>query len=265
MIRINSRSGSRWRICLTLRRNRTEVVTRTRVRPMARRCAIGSGPNAENSGEYTHCARSVPSAATYSSGTRPASVATPDPGSIPWRRSPPAKRFIRCSSIAYVISTGRSVSTSSRENHRSAVCSARPARTCRDTARSAMLRSVAPGASPSSRRAVSHRSAVDAPAGPDRSSSVAMFRSFRRLHLRLSGLVAAEARGQGPRDQVLITAGGAASSRTCGNAICVDSTPASAAICPAVDTSASSRLITPTTRSWSTTGTLLIACRAKTA
>ena len=45
--------------------------------------AIGSGPNAENSGHTTAPCFSVPSTATYSSGTRPSSANTRSPAATP--------------------------------------------------------------------------------------------------------------------------------------------------------------------------------------
>ena len=56
---------------------------------------IGSGPKAENNGQKTLPFFSVPSAATYSSGMRPASTKTLSPLPTPRPRSRFAKRFVR--------------------------------------------------------------------------------------------------------------------------------------------------------------------------
>ena len=48
------------------------MVTSTRAWPIAIRTRMGSGPKAENIGQNTLRFFSVPSAATYSSGMRPA-------------------------------------------------------------------------------------------------------------------------------------------------------------------------------------------------
>ena len=71
----------------TLRRYSAGVVTSTRPSPSASRWRTGSGPKAENSG-HSDAARSssVPSTATYSSGTRPSSVNTRSPGADAERR-----------------------------------------------------------------------------------------------------------------------------------------------------------------------------------
>ena len=71
------------------------VVTSTRASPERSRCADGSGPKAENSGQNTLPCFSVPSAATYSSGPRPSRLKTRSPRPTP-RRSQDARRTGWC-------------------------------------------------------------------------------------------------------------------------------------------------------------------------
>jgi hypothetical protein len=76
-------SGSSARIGATLRRYKRSVVTSTRTEPSDSRAFTGSGPNAENSGQYTAPAASVPSTVAYKGGTRPISDATRSPRCTP--------------------------------------------------------------------------------------------------------------------------------------------------------------------------------------
>ena len=95
--RARGRAPRAW-IGSTLRRYSAAVVTSTRASPRRRRWRIGSGPNAENSGDTTAPSFSAPSTATCSSGTRPSSVYTRSPGATPSDRSALAKRLVSSSS-----------------------------------------------------------------------------------------------------------------------------------------------------------------------
>jgi hypothetical protein len=59
------------------------VVTSTRTEPSDSRAFTGSGPKAENIGQYTAPAASVPSTVAYKGGMRPMSVATRSPRCTP--------------------------------------------------------------------------------------------------------------------------------------------------------------------------------------
>ena len=76
------------------------MVTSTRAEPRVIRDLIGSGPKAENSGQNTLPAFSVPRAATYSSGTRPASANTRSPFPTPRLLRALANRLVRVRSSA---------------------------------------------------------------------------------------------------------------------------------------------------------------------
>ena len=96
-----SRSGSWDRIGSTLRTYAARVVTSTRAREIASRVRTGSGPNAAKSGEYTLPCFSVPSAVTYSSGMRLASVHTMSPRATPSVSRMFANRLVDASRSAY--------------------------------------------------------------------------------------------------------------------------------------------------------------------
>ena len=102
-----SSPGSRPRSSATFRAYRAVVVTSTRASPRRSRCSIGSGPNAENNRQHTAPCLSVPSAATYSSGIRPARTKTRSPRLTPSASSTPAKRSVSRLSAAYVSSVAR--------------------------------------------------------------------------------------------------------------------------------------------------------------
>ncbi len=97
-----SRSGNESRIGRIFRRYRGTVVTTAFALPMAIRVRTGSGPNAANSGLTTSRAFSAPSAAAYSSGTRPDSRNRRSPAVIPSDVSALATRFVAPRSSSYV-------------------------------------------------------------------------------------------------------------------------------------------------------------------
>ena len=113
---------------------------------------MGSGPNAEKSGQNTLPFLSAPSAATYSSGIRPASAKTRSPFPTPSSRSAFAKRLESSASSAKLTSRG----ARSRLRKRSAVRPARGPFACRSTASCAMFRPRPEGKPSSAARAFSH-------------------------------------------------------------------------------------------------------------
>ena len=75
-------------------------MTSTRARLLASRTRTGSGPKAENSGQNTAPAFSVPRAVMYSSGIRPANTQTRSPRGCPAVRSPLANWLLSRASSA---------------------------------------------------------------------------------------------------------------------------------------------------------------------
>ncbi len=74
------------------------MVTSTFAPPSSMRERIGSGPNAEKSGQKTLLFFRVPIAVTKSSGTRPSRLKTRSPSPTPSARSALAKRDERSAS-----------------------------------------------------------------------------------------------------------------------------------------------------------------------
>ena len=145
----------RSRIGATLRAYSDAVVTSTLPFAACTRVAIGSGPNAENSGETTAWIASAPSAAAYSSGIRGHSANTTSPAPTPSPRRAFANLPVRAASSPYVMS----LASPCLPRQRSATLPAFGPRAWRATATSAMLRPRGSPGAISSAAASSHRNA----------------------------------------------------------------------------------------------------------